>query len=395
MVLFFYIHINYHLKTNDDLEIYTVDNPSKHQLDEICNLRQPVVFTYPDQTFRDCNISNIEEMYGVFDVNIRNLKKLTKKNSVSVPLKLKQAVTLFMNDKEQTYITENNENFLKESLAINQMKYTDNFLRPPLLSKCKYDYSLGSANTTTPLRYELNFKNYIYVPNGNIKLKLVPPRYKKHLFTTYDYENFEFRSPLNIWDIQEEYKNQYDKIKVLDLELKEGQFLFLPPYWWYTIKFNDLSSICYFKYQTFMNMISISPQILIHMLQKQNIKNTFVNTIKPLEDEIIHINNSIGVNEGGGDDGGITEQHLDKQNIQSIIGGVDVKAGGVNVKMGSVATSTDIRDITPEPISKPNFEQRITQHENIHREIEAEITSKIKTSDQSDNTTSIDTLPSK
>ncbi|GAF78491.1 unnamed protein product, partial [marine sediment metagenome] len=43
IVLFLYLHVQYHLKTSSDLEIYTIDNPTKEKLEEICDLRQPVI----------------------------------------------------------------------------------------------------------------------------------------------------------------------------------------------------------------------------------------------------------------------------------------------------------------------------------------------------------------
>ena len=46
IVLFLYIHINFHLKVSDDLEVYEIDQPSKEKLEEICDLRQPVIFDY-------------------------------------------------------------------------------------------------------------------------------------------------------------------------------------------------------------------------------------------------------------------------------------------------------------------------------------------------------------
>ena len=33
-----YIHIFYHLKTSNDLEVYEIEQPSKDKLEEICNL---------------------------------------------------------------------------------------------------------------------------------------------------------------------------------------------------------------------------------------------------------------------------------------------------------------------------------------------------------------------
>ena len=46
IVLFFYLHVFFHLKTSDDLEIYEIEQPSKDKLEEICDLRQPVVFDF-------------------------------------------------------------------------------------------------------------------------------------------------------------------------------------------------------------------------------------------------------------------------------------------------------------------------------------------------------------
>ena len=46
VVLFLYLHIYYHLKTSNDLEVYTIEKPSKDKLEEICDLRQPVIFDY-------------------------------------------------------------------------------------------------------------------------------------------------------------------------------------------------------------------------------------------------------------------------------------------------------------------------------------------------------------
>ncbi len=34
-ILFFYLHIQFHLKTSDDLEIYEIDNASKERVEEI------------------------------------------------------------------------------------------------------------------------------------------------------------------------------------------------------------------------------------------------------------------------------------------------------------------------------------------------------------------------
>ena len=47
IILFFYLHIQFHLKTSDELEIYEVDQASKDKIEEICDLRQPVIIDIP------------------------------------------------------------------------------------------------------------------------------------------------------------------------------------------------------------------------------------------------------------------------------------------------------------------------------------------------------------
>ena len=38
IVLFIYLHIQFHLKTSNDLEVFELDQASKDKLDEICDL---------------------------------------------------------------------------------------------------------------------------------------------------------------------------------------------------------------------------------------------------------------------------------------------------------------------------------------------------------------------
>ena len=69
LILFFYLHIYYHLKTSDDLEVYTLNSPSKDKLEEICSIRQPVLFRYSNRDiFQQFNLSSLKKNQGVFDV---------------------------------------------------------------------------------------------------------------------------------------------------------------------------------------------------------------------------------------------------------------------------------------------------------------------------------------
>ena len=192
---------------------------------------------------------------------------------------------VFEKDDNNCMITENNSDFLEETGAVKHFSYNDSFLRPPLVSNCMYDFYSGSIGSSTPLRYELNYRNFFYVTSGNISIKLICPKYSKYLYLDKDYENFEFRSPFNVWDIQDNYKYDFAKVKVLDIELKRGDIIFIPAYWWYSIKFNRISSVCVFKYRTFMNNVAILPHLFTSFLQNQNIKNDIV---KKFENTVVN-----------------------------------------------------------------------------------------------------------
>jgi hypothetical protein len=88
-----------------------------------------------------------------------------------------------------------------------------------------------------------------------------------------DYENFEFRSPVDPWKPQTKYVADFDKIKCLEFTLTLGKPLFIPAYWWYSIRINNSNtSISCFHYRTYMNNIAITPYIFLHALQIQNVK---------------------------------------------------------------------------------------------------------------------------
>ena len=280
LVLFIYLHIQFHLKTSNDIEMYEVDQPSKDKLEEICDLRQPVLFDFECQKIIDTsNRTYISNNYNAFDIKIRNVNDTDSSSELYMPLPVHLAIKLFTEDKISTYFSENNSDFLDETGISKNIKYNDEFLRPHMVSNCNYDVLMGSEHTCTPFRYEINYRNYFLLTQGSAQIKLTPPHSIKYLYPDYDYENFEFRSPVNPWKPQTRFSSDFDKIKCLEFTLLPGKTLYIPSYWWYSIKFNDNTSITCFKYRTYMNNIAIIPYICLHALQIQNIKRNVVKKI--------------------------------------------------------------------------------------------------------------------
>jgi len=273
IVLFLYLHIFFHLKTSNDLEVYECETPDKDELEEICGLRQPVIFNYVDSVHTECNKSSLVENYSSFDLKIRNINRvISDDEELYIPLRMDEMYKVIDSDKKGCYISESNEDFLEETGLLKTFKYSDSLLRPYLTCKCEYDLMFGSTNSVTPFRYNLNYRNYYNVIKGNIRIKMTPPKNIKFLHEQKDYDNYEFRSQINPWNVSEAYKSDFDKFKCLEVELREGQLIYVPAYWWYSIEYGENTMISCYKYHTYMSIASISQHISLALLQSQNIK---------------------------------------------------------------------------------------------------------------------------
>jgi hypothetical protein len=283
-----YLHIQFHLKTSDDLEMYEIDSASKDKFEEICNLRQPVLFDFDNKKIvKTTNIDYLVTNYAAFEMKIRNSKEQDYSSEIYMPLPIHAAINLFNEDKNSAYFSENNMDFLQDTAVIKNLQYNDEYLRPYMVSNCNYDILCGSAGTITPFRYEINYRNYFLCSQGSVQIKLAPPKSKKYLHSTNDYENFEFRSEINPWDPHPQYIADFDKVKCLELTLQKGKTLYVPAYWWYSIKFNKGASVTFLRYRTYMNNIAILPQIVMYGLQIQNVKRDIAKKVT-MDDLEVH-----------------------------------------------------------------------------------------------------------
>jgi len=289
IVLFLYLHVHFHLKRSNDLEVYEIEQPSKQRLEEVCDIRQPTTFElYNEQLLTQLSYQAIHNSYRAFDIHIRDVSKRPPTTSpedkiqqkgtehdqvLYIPVTFKIAHEVLKKDKDAKYVSEHNADFIDETGLIKIFQLNDEFLRPYMVSTCMYDILMASIGTTTPLRYELNYRNYFLVTQGRIKILLIPPKDTRYLYPINDYDILEFRTPVNPWKVQPEYQDDFDKIKTLEVELFQGMVMFIPAYWWYSIQFVvSETSVCSFKYRTHMNTVSIAPQLVLNVLQNMNMK---------------------------------------------------------------------------------------------------------------------------
>ena len=274
VVLFFYVHFLFHYKVSNEMEVYEISDLCKNKLEEICDIRQPVIFDISGDELNLCKIASLEnvtKIYEAFDVKIGI--RSDRNDTVMVSLNIKKADDLFLRDKEAKYFSYNNQEFLSETGIHKNIEYYDELFRPISINNYYYDIIFGSENAYTTLKYELCYRNFFVVTQGEVKVRLIPPKNSKYLQLYNNYETFEFSSPMNPWDIQEKYMSSFDKVKSLEVILKANKCIHIPPYWCYSFQFSKQSSILSLKYTTYMNSLSITPQLFVYYLQNQNIEN--------------------------------------------------------------------------------------------------------------------------
>ena len=255
IILTIYLHINYQLKKSNELEIYNIDFISKEQLEEISKLRQPFVF--------DDDFMGIDRNYLLKKCSNQNIQLKNKISNDSVTLKIEEAISMI--DKNDIYFSEKNNDLLNEYF-LKELEKKERNIKPIFTGACIYDLIMGSNKTYTPMRYEINHKNYFLVTEGKIKIRFAPPNSEKYLDPIIDYENLDITSQINVWN------TKIEKVKFIDIIVEKGKMIFIPPYWWYSFEFIDKATIISFKYRTYMNIITIIPYLFIQNLQLQNVK---------------------------------------------------------------------------------------------------------------------------
>jgi len=329
LTLFFYIHLNYQFKTSSNIDILIIDTAlTKSLIDNACHVRQPFLIPresqqhvqqqqqQQQQTKQNWSTSlmlpavrnkfthaAISSQNGAFDVLVRNTQdseeEILRGETLYLPIKWKNAVKLFAKDDSHSYIAERNSPFLEETGLDILLTNTDSVLACPCLwnGGCEYDLLTGSAGAATVLQYGMAERTFLYVASTKsgttpIRVMLAPPMHTKYLSPVTDYLNFEFRSAtlkdpwVGMGTVSEEVKEELAKVKFTEVVLKEEEAFFVPPYWWYSLRFGDAESIVLkLTYRSVMNMGVMIPHYVRYYLQQQNVRQKYVPVMEKLPEK--------------------------------------------------------------------------------------------------------------
>jgi hypothetical protein len=280
IVIFSYVHIIHQFKRSEDLEIYELDYSTNGHLQEICDVKQPVLFQFLVEGCDNITPEYVAKNYGSYDCKLKDTNDYWADESVDyVVFPFQTANKLLKNDAGAHYYTENNESFVEESGLAKTVEEVDVFLKPRFCLQTKYDLITGSAGTGLPLRYHMNYRYFLMVTSGKITVKMTPWKSRKYLHTIKDYDTFEFRSLVNVWKPQKQYASEMEKLRFLEFDVTAGNILYVPAYWYYTFKFSENTMVTAITYNTVMNVVSHSPYWGLYYLQQQNIKKKMAKTL--------------------------------------------------------------------------------------------------------------------
>ena len=304
IVLVIYIHIINQLKTSEDLEVYEMDYTNNQYLQQVCDIKQPVLFelnSISPEFFEKIN-ENTFKNNDKEDIKIKDIRDYYKDDNIDyIVLPASSAINLMKTDTRSNYFTENNDDFIESADLYHIFHSNDTFIKPPMSMVTKYDISTGSNGTVTPLRYHTDFRKFISVHSGKAKIKMTPWKSNKYLAPYRDFENYEFRSRVNVWNPDKAHKNNVEKLRFLEFDITPGNTLHIPPYWWYTIQFskdND-TVITSITYNSIMNCVTNLPNWGLYYLQQTNTKTKITKTLpididadKPIENSETTVDNN-------------------------------------------------------------------------------------------------------
>lgn len=226
LTYFLYIHIIYHYKKVNDIDIYDMGYVDKKKLEEVCVLRQPVTFLLEEALLE--KYFNLESLSNGFPNMSLEVFDNASTTTISAPLPIKKVDKLFKQNKE--YISYNNIAFVKDSLTENKLQLLDKYLSPPLTVYSNYDVWLGTNDKKLPIKRETYYREYLYITSGYVECLLNTPNGEK---------------------------NQ-------TIVLNKSEVLYIPPFWSYELTFKKNAFICVFRYDTIFSIVSRLPAIILN-----------------------------------------------------------------------------------------------------------------------------------
>ena len=317
LVNFLYIHNLQQYKYRNGKDVYEMDYIDNMNLQQSCQLLQPIVFsTHRDNVTDTQRVGGMEPSNGrvsgdeilpklpslddaVGEVGSEHLSlgimdETSTKYATPIPYQL--AMNLLENSSTKNYYSEHNETLLLQAAPefLEKIQELDSFLQPPFTVQSHHDICIGAKGSYTPCRYHVNSRKFMVIQTGKITVKMAPwKKYAKYLHEIRDYELGEYRSNMNVWNPKEHHRREFDKIEFLEFDVDAGNILYVPSYWAYSIQYQEACTVVSeYTYSTLFNRLAFLGESTRIWLQRQNTYKTWFPTkemAKPIDTPAIPV----------------------------------------------------------------------------------------------------------
>ena len=276
LVLVFYIHLMAQYRKSQDMEIYETDFAGVAALQEVCDVRQPVVVELLGAAgafFEDMTLAKVLRAGAGVPVVVRDgADYRASADAEGVPVPLEAALRMLGEDSAAGLFTDGNHDFVEDADLAADVGELDALLRPQMTVQTRYDVMLGARGAHTPLRWSADLRRFLVVCAGAVSVKMTPFKSAAHLHEVRDYATLEFRSEVDVWDPQERFAGDAARVKFLEFDLAAGSALYVPPYWWYSVRYagGEDSLLLGYAYNTLLNRVANAGDLVRCALQRHN-----------------------------------------------------------------------------------------------------------------------------
>jgi len=243
-----YIHIYYHLKVSDEENIFEIDYTDKVNLEEVCNLRQP--FTMEIENTLNMKSEQLKSRLNIVHQKRQKEEKDTSENDDADKSDKKEE-----NNEIVTKIySEHNKELLSDETIQTSIKSFEKTIIPEFTIQNVYDIVVSDENFSTPFVSNFNHRNYLYFSEGNATIQFVSHKHNDKLEHHIDYELLQ--------KVSTDVPSRVKGVTIKSINVKAGEFVYIPPRWWYSINFKSRSLVVKFQYKTLMNVIAHTPMYI-------------------------------------------------------------------------------------------------------------------------------------
>ena len=335
-----------HYRKGEDLELFETDYVSPEALSESCQTLQPLLVLGVRGVSALPNVQQLTDGNGSYEACLRDMRDFLPSSCSSsrdgdvggiagddlvaglkpVCLPMSGILNILSSNVEEgRYISEGNSEYLEEVGMYKKVRHwgEDRFA-PSYNVWTKLDVWMGNKGAFTPLRVHRFYRQYL-VPRGPgvLTVKMTPWKSRKYLHPVSNDMMLETLSPIVPWGVpREDQKDSRSRLKFLEFVVKEGNVLYIPPFWWYSVEFSGPNMAVYsYTYVSVMNWLANSDIWVRYLLASRSalpLGNVFSGN--GYEDSVGDVVGNVG--DGGG-------HEVIVNDIGGGVGGVGGVGGGV------------------------------------------------------------------